>query len=99
MSEVSLYASEGTVRLLVGNKSDLEGDREVSFETGKAYADQEGIPFIEASAKSSRNVEQAFLTMTSQLIRMNDTSNKRGTGNVNLQSSPAPSSSEGGCCK
>lgn len=31
------------------------------------YADQLGIPFLETSAKSSTNVEQAFLTMASEI--------------------------------
>ena len=31
------------------------------------YADQLGIPFLETSAKSSTNVEQAFLTMAAEI--------------------------------
>jgi Ras-related protein Rab-1A len=31
------------------------------------FADQLGIPFLETSAKSATNVEQAFLTMSKQI--------------------------------
>ena len=45
------------VRLLVGNKADLEGKRQVTFEEGKELADSLGIKFIEASAKANTNVD------------------------------------------
>ncbi|TKR60774.1 hypothetical protein L596_027969 [Steinernema carpocapsae] len=48
----------------------------------KEYADQLGIPFLEASAKSSTNVEQAFLTMAGEI------KNRMGP----LQQAGAPSS-------
>ncbi|KAF2148922.1 ras-domain-containing protein [Myriangium duriaei CBS 260.36] len=46
--------------IVVGNKCDLEGEREVSTEEGKQLARQFGCPFIETSAKSGTNVENAF---------------------------------------
>ena len=47
--------------LLVGNKSDLEDRRDVSFEEAQEYAEKHGMAFIETSALDSSNVEQAFL--------------------------------------
>lgn len=38
-------------RLAVGNKADLEAQRQVSTMEGKELAKTLGIPFIEASAK------------------------------------------------
>jgi len=46
--------------VLVGNKVDLEQEREVSFEDGKGLARQWGCPFFETSAKSKRNVDELF---------------------------------------
>jgi len=57
LSEVNRYASEGTCKLLVGNKSDRD-DRVVETEGAKAFADDLGIPFLETSAKNSSNVEE-----------------------------------------
>ncbi len=62
------YASEGTCKLLVGNKSDIEAKRAVPYETAKQYADSLAIPFLETSAKNANNIEEAFLTMASELI-------------------------------
>ncbi|KAL3937720.1 MAG: hypothetical protein SGBAC_007230 [Bacillariaceae sp.] len=72
LKEVNRYAAEGTVKLLVGNKSDRTADRVVTEEQAKEFADELGIPFIETSAKSSKNVEEAFLTMAGELIRQRD---------------------------
>ena len=52
---------ENIVLLLVGNKSDLEDRREVSFEEAQEFAEQRGMAFIETSALDSSNVDLAFL--------------------------------------
>jgi Ras-related protein Rab-1A len=61
LSEVNRYASEGTSKLLIGNKSDRT-DKAVSSEEAKAFAQALGIPFLETSAKSASNVEVRKLT-------------------------------------
>jgi Ras-related protein Rab-1A len=39
----------------------------VDYATAKDFADERGIPFLETSAKNASNVEQAFLTMASEI--------------------------------
>jgi len=46
--------------MLVGNKCDLEDEREVTTEEGAALAEKLGCQFKEASAKSRKNVEESF---------------------------------------
>ncbi|MBQ5154065.1 GTP-binding protein, partial [Macrococcus caseolyticus] len=65
--EIDRYATEGVTKLLVGNKSDLTAKKVVEYNTAKEFADSMGIQFIEASAKDSTNVEQAFLAMARQI--------------------------------
>lgn len=50
-----------TVMMLIGNKIDMENQREVSFEEAQRFAEENGLLFLEASAKSGKNVESAFL--------------------------------------
>ncbi|KAL9255041.1 Ras-related protein, partial [Drosera capensis] len=67
LSEIDRYASDNVVKLLVGNKSDLTSNRVVSYESGKEFADEIGVPFLETSAKNASNVEEAFMTMASEI--------------------------------
>lgn len=55
------------MKLLVGNKSDLEANRQVKTEEGKTLADSLGIKFLETSAKDAVNVEKAFTTLSTEI--------------------------------
>lgn len=57
--------------ILVGNKCDLESEREVSQQEGRSVAAQFGCPFIETSAKSRTNVEKAFYDTVREIRRYN----------------------------
>lgn len=48
--------------ILIGNKSDLDGRRQVKAEEGEAFAAQHGLLFLETSAKTAFNVEEAFMS-------------------------------------
>lgn len=67
LHEIERYANEDVNKLLVGNKSDLTAKRMVSTEQGKEFADSLGMAFLETSAKTAQNVQQAFLTMAIQI--------------------------------
>lgn len=67
LNEIDRYANENVNKLLVGNKSDLTAKKVVDYQTAKAFADEIGIPFLETSAKNATNVEQAFMTMASEI--------------------------------
>ena len=50
--------------LVVGNKADLDDQRKVSTIDARKFCQQNGnMTFFEASAKSNRNVEEAFQAM------------------------------------
>uniref|UniRef100_A0A7S3JUQ1 Uncharacterized protein n=1 Tax=Aureoumbra lagunensis TaxID=44058 RepID=A0A7S3JUQ1_9STRA len=88
LAEVNRYANEGTCKLLVGNKSDMGTEKCVSTETAKEYADSLGIPFLETSAKNATNVEEAFLTMAAELIKLRESkSNASGKGGTSTTAS------------
>lgn len=53
--------------MVVGNKSDLEMERQVSYEEGLSLADSFNCPFIETSAKQRINVEEAFYGLVRQI--------------------------------
>jgi Ras-related protein Rab-8A len=60
---VEQHATEGVHKILIGNKCDWTEKRVVSEDQGRALAQELGIPFIETSAKSNINVEEAFFSL------------------------------------
>ena len=46
--------------ILIGNKKDLEDKRQVSYEEGEAFAKENGLMFLETSAKTAYNVVESF---------------------------------------
>lgn len=56
MEDLAETTSDKTCILLVGNKKDLEGKREVSFEEASALAKNYGVDYMECSAKTGQNV-------------------------------------------
>jgi Ras-related protein Rab-1A len=67
MQEIEKFASENVNKLLVGNKSDLEEQRKVTYDEGVELAKKFDIPFLEVSAKNALNVEDTFITMASEI--------------------------------
>jgi Ras-related protein Rab-2A len=67
MEEAQRNAPATLVCILIGNKSDLEKKRVVSYKEGEMFAQTHGMMFMETSAKSAHNVDSAF-TEASKLI-------------------------------
>ena len=66
--EIEKNASKNVLRLLIGNKCDLEDKRVISYNQGKEFADTYGLKFIETSAKKNLNVNEAFETLGRELM-------------------------------
>ncbi|CAO2177632.1 unnamed protein product [Urochloa humidicola] len=49
--------------VLIGNKCDLSERGAVSYEEGERFAEKHGLFFMEASAKTAHNVEEAFVVV------------------------------------
>ena len=66
--EIEKNASKNILRILIGNKSDLEDKRVITHAQGKEFADTYGLKFIETSAKKNLNVSEAFETLGRELM-------------------------------
>jgi len=64
LQEIDTFAGPTVTKLLVGNKCDLDSQRVIQTPKGEELAKSLGIPFIETSAKTTKNVEEAFLRLT-----------------------------------
>ena len=67
LEEARQHSQSNMVIMLIGNKNDLEHRRAVSTEEGKAFADKHGLIFMETSAKTAYNVEQAFINTAEEI--------------------------------
>uniref|UniRef100_A0A7S4IRV3 Uncharacterized protein n=1 Tax=Vannella robusta TaxID=1487602 RepID=A0A7S4IRV3_9EUKA len=54
-------------RILVGNKSDLRLERQISEDEGKQLAQKWGCPYIECSAKHNENIAELFTKLLQEV--------------------------------
>ncbi|XP_056151359.1 ras-related protein Rab-14 isoform X2 [Lampris incognitus] len=52
LTDARNLTNPNTVIILIGNKADLEAQRDVTYEEAKQFADENGLLFLEASAKT-----------------------------------------------
>ncbi|CAI8049753.1 Ras-related protein Rab-5C [Geodia barretti] len=63
VKELQRQASPSIVIALAGNKADLKDIRKVHIEDAQSYAEDNGLLFMETSAKSDQNVQELFLAI------------------------------------
>jgi Ras-related protein Rab-18 len=105
LNEIEMYSPGGgkhVVKLLVGNKSDLESDRAVSTAEGEAWARSKGMLFLESSAKSGDAVRSVFEEVVTKVLDLpalltNTQPNVR-QGIARLDAPAPPVSKSTGCC-
>lgn len=98
VKELQRQGSQDVVIALAGNKIDREDERQVSQEEAKKYSDENGLFFIETSAKTNVNVRELFMAIARKLPK--ETPDKKaGTGFIiNESELEAPQQGGGGCC-
>ncbi len=67
--EIEKNSSKNVLKVLIGNKTDLEDKRVISYNQGKEFADSYGLKYIETSAKKNLNVNEAFSTLGRELMQ------------------------------
>ena len=77
---VEQHASDGVMKILIGNKCDIEDQRRVPTAKGKELADELGIPFFETSAKANVNVETAFFSIAREIKAAADAADPANAG-------------------
>ena len=62
--------------VVVGNKVDLESQRQISYEDGEKYSNSIGASFIETSAKTPINISELFIKIAKLPIKTSETENE-----------------------
>ncbi|XP_023273659.1 ras-related protein Rab-19-like [Seriola lalandi dorsalis] len=85
IKEVEQFGATNIVLVLIGNKCDLEPERQVLFEEACNLAKERGVlAALETSAKESQNVDEAFMMTARELLSRNGLSVQQG----DLESTP-----------
>eukprot|EP01098_Paradermamoeba_levis_P007000 TRINITY_DN2906_c0_g1_i1.p1 TRINITY_DN2906_c0_g1~~TRINITY_DN2906_c0_g1_i1.p1 ORF type:complete len:209 (+),score=65.05 TRINITY_DN2906_c0_g1_i1:229-855(+) len=105
LTDARNLTNPNTVILLIGNKKDLEDKRDVTFEEASAFAEENGLIFLETSAKTGENVEQAFLKTAKLIFNSvqdgtadNEGITKKDSPQQPISPSPNPRTEDSGCC-
>ena len=103
LEEVKMNSSKSICVILIGNKKDLEDKRQVTYEEGENFAKENGLMFLETSAKTAYNVVEAF-NLSAQAILNNIERNGTDPNTINKNSvklgldTPKGNQQNGGCC-
>ena len=106
LKEVKLQSNPDIKVFLIGNKADLEDQREVQLNDAKQYKEENGIHyFCEASAKNGLNAQTVFIEAAKLLYNEHLQYKSRALKtNINSEKTPIPvkitnkSERKQGCC-
>ena len=103
MRQIDQHASESVNKVLIGNKCDVEPSaRQVTHEQGEELAKSFGIKFFETSAKDGTSVDDAFVTIASD-VQKRLAAGGGGGGDANTlaldEGHGKKKQGAGGCCK
>ena len=107
LEEVRLNSDKNCIIYLIGNKVDLEQQREISYDEAKFYADKEKIKYLETSAIKNIRVEEVFSSLLNNIYEIKKEENKNklfidGGNNIGLKNTQnliKKNKSESGCCQ
>ncbi|KAM3261673.1 hypothetical protein ACQJBY_052389 [Aegilops geniculata] len=102
IKNIEQHASDNVSKILVGNKADMdESKRAVPTSKGQALADEYGIQFFEASAKTNMNVEQVFFSIArdiKQRLSEADSKTEGGTIKINTEGDASAAAGQNSAC-
>ncbi|EFC50493.1 rab family small GTPase [Naegleria gruberi] len=104
VKELQRQGTTNIVIALAGNKVDLEDKRQVESAEAKSYAEDNGLLFMETSAKAATNVNELFVAIARKLPSKETDNNNNVNSDLTPAIIPKPGDQpperkqKGGCC-
>lgn len=109
VKELKKMLGADIVLTIVGNKIDLIKDRNVPLEAAESYAESVGAKHFETSAKLNEGIEELFLYITDEMVKIHDVkqqtatlsrsnSTRRGNALIVEETDETEQRSSGKCC-
>ena len=110
LKEIKLHCNPDIKIFLIGNKADLEEERQVQFKTAKTFKEENEINyFSEASAKNGINAKEVFIEAAKLLFKEHLKYKERNFKKIQNENNKVPipvkvtkndknSRKKGGCC-
>ena len=96
--QINLNAPKNTKYILIGNKKDLNNEREVSKEDGDNFANKNNIQFYETSAKDGTNVNYVFELLAKEIINNGENTSTRSKRSSQVLKKKNSKDDKKSCC-
>jgi len=106
VKELQRQGNPNIVIALAGNKVDLANKRKVDIEEAQSYSDENGILFMETSAKTAANVNELFVAIAKKLPKTQAPNTRPNSARLTIQpiepdankQKAQQKGKQGGCC-
>jgi len=82
---INKFAKSNVLRILVGNKTDLENERVITTEQGKQLAQENGLKYYEISALKIQGLQEMFEDIAKEYVEIYE---QKSFKNFQLQKKP-----------
>jgi small GTP-binding protein len=97
VKQIEQNATKNVCKILIGNKHDRD-DRKVTYEQGEELAKEYNMHFLETSAKTNYNINEAFVNITKEILNSDiKTMSNNKTLKINKKEEKVESGTK--CCK
>jgi Ras-related protein Rab-1A len=98
MDQLNMHAPKKAKSVLVGNKSDLAGQRQVSIEDAEEFAKENNLKYYEVSAKEGTKVVELFFYLANEIYQSHTYEENNYNKNITLKKEKSKKKDKKKCC-
>ena len=98
MDQLNMHAPKKAKSVLVGNKSDLAGQRQVSIEDAEEFAKNNNLKYYEVSAKEGTKVVELFFYLANEIYQSHTYEEINENKTITLKKEKSKKKDKKKCC-